>query len=72
MSLKRKNRNGLTGGRIPGAKDPRRTRAILEMPDVPTNAHQTLRLDQENDADFNGEKPFGVGRQESHLKGKET
>jgi hypothetical protein len=70
MSLKRKNRNGLTGGRIPGAKDPRRTRAILEMPDVPTNAHQTLQLDQENDADSNGEKPFLVGRPESHLRGK--
>jgi hypothetical protein len=72
MSLKRKNRNGLTGGRIPGAKDPRRTKAILDMPDVPTNAHQTLHLDEENDADTNDESPFLVGRQESPLKGKET
>lgn len=72
MSLKRKNSHGLTSGRIPGAKDPRKTQAILDMPDVPTNSHETLHLDQENDADTNGGKTYLVGRQESYFKGKKS
>jgi hypothetical protein len=71
MSLKRKTKKGLTESRFRGAaKDPRRTRAIHEMPDVPKNSYENLHLDVEHDADKNGTSPFVSGGNQSPLRGR--